>query len=63
MAKAQLKVKAVPVVVDVALLPVSENNGVVTVALVPVSAGDQAWLRRMAAAILAADLTTIKEVA
>lgn len=63
MAKAHLKAKAIPVVVDVALVPVSQirdNRAVVDVALVPQPA---ATLRRMAAAILSVDLTTIKEVA
>lgn len=41
-----------PVVVDVAIVPVSETHGVVEVAL-----------RRLATAVLQADLTTIKDVA
>lgn len=63
MAKAALGNKQVPVVVDVAIVPVSENNGVVEVALVPVNDQDGRALREIAAAVLAADLTTIKDVA
>jgi len=68
MAKARLenaahdmRAEVQPVVVDVALVPVSSEGGVVNVALVPTN--DARDLKRMAKAILAADLTTIKDVA
>jgi hypothetical protein len=55
-----------PAVVDVALVPVSHLAGpVVDVALVPVSHldADARFLKRMAKAILRADLTHVREVA
>jgi hypothetical protein len=68
MAKADVKMSTtalhpVSVVVDVALVPISGNpdNPVVEVALVPTT--DARHLRRMAQAILAADLTRVKDVA
>jgi len=61
--------QGVPVVVDVAIVQRSEQHGVVEVQLIPkneapiIPMDDQDGLRRMATAILAADLTTIKDVA
>lgn len=70
MAKAVLPARqGVPVLVDVAIVPRSERQGVVEVALIPtneiaiIQRDDQDGLRRMATAVLAADLTTIKDVA
>lgn len=52
-------------VVDVAIVPVSIDPaaGVVEVALVPMTAQDALGLKRMAKAVLAADLTRIQEIA
>ena len=57
--------KEVPAVVEVALVPVDTNNNaiVIDVALVPVAQRDARFLKRMAKAILAADLANIPEVA
>lgn len=67
---ATARLKDTPVVVDVAIVPVSmDTAGVVEVALIPKSEiaiirrDDQDGLRRLATAVLAADLTTIKDVA
>ncbi len=52
-------------VVEVALVPLSQScdNPVVEVALVPIAPRDAFDLKRMAKAILSADLTQIREVA
>jgi hypothetical protein len=52
-------------VVEVALVPVyiKAIHGVVDVALVPIAARDARDLKRMAKAILSADLSNIPEVA
>jgi hypothetical protein len=57
-------------VVEVALVPIVEAAGIVAVALVPVQMGvnprpssDARFLKRMAKAILSADLTNVKDVA
>lgn len=62
-AAAQLRMAAG--VVEVALVPIQTgvNPHVVDVALVPVAQRDARCLKRMAKAILSADLTTIPEVA
>jgi len=66
MAKAHLRVKEMAAgVIEVELIPVGTNctGPVVDVALVPAGDRDTRVLKRMAKAMLAADLTTIKDVA
>lgn len=56
---------SVPAVVDVALVPIQigANPAIVEVALVPIAQRDARELKRMAKAILSADLTNIREIA
>lgn len=60
MAQARLKAQAV---IEVAIVPLGNKqvSGIVDVALVPISEARE--LKRMAKAVLAADLTNVKDVA